>query len=76
MASLLVLHDLHPEDTTTRITRALETVRDHPVEAVGFDDATATLRVRSTGGSGCGCPSTGRRPGAPSRTPSRASRRR
>lgn len=59
VASLLVLHDLHPEDTTTRITRALETVRDHPVEAVGFDDATATLRVRSTGGSGCGCPSTG-----------------
>ncbi|MFK4225828.1 hypothetical protein [Streptomyces sp. NPDC019890] len=59
VSSLLVLHDLHPEDTATRIARALDTVGDRAWEVVGFDDATATLRLRSSGGSGCGCPSTG-----------------
>ncbi|QGZ47089.1 hypothetical protein GPZ77_00410 [Streptomyces sp. QHH-9511] len=63
VTSLLVLHDLHPEDTSARISRALESVREHGVELLGFDDATGTLRLRSTagpgGGSGCGCPGTG-----------------
>ncbi|MFF8277449.1 hypothetical protein ACF05T_15250 [Streptomyces lateritius] len=63
VSSLLVLHDVHPENTSARISRALESVREHGVELVGFDDATGTLRLRSTatsgGGSGCGCPSTG-----------------
>ncbi|MGX1885520.1 hypothetical protein [Streptomyces sp. NPDC055287] len=59
VASLLVLHDLHPEDTDTRITRALATVPEHAVEVVGFDAGTGTLRLRSSGGSGCGCAATG-----------------
>ncbi|MEV6654371.1 hypothetical protein [Streptomyces sp. NPDC051219] len=59
VSSLLVLHDLHPEDTTTRISRALDSVAGHTVEMVSFDDATGTLRLRSAAGSGCGCPSTG-----------------
>lgn len=63
VSSLLVLHDLHPEDTSARISRALESVRGRGVELVGFDEATGTLRLRFTagagGGSGCGCPSTG-----------------
>lgn len=56
VTSLLVLHDLHPEDTVTRIGRALATVRD-PVELAGYDEATGTLRLRATtaGGGGCGC---------------------
>ncbi|GGX22890.1 hypothetical protein [Streptomyces chryseus] len=58
VASLLVLHDLHPEDTPTRIARALATVPEHAVEVVGFDDATGALRLRSSGGSGCGCAAT------------------
>lgn len=59
VSSLLVLHDVHPEDTATRIARALDSVRSHPAEVVHFDDATGTLRLRSSGGEGCGCPSTG-----------------
>ncbi|MGI5404670.1 hypothetical protein ACQEVG_35465 [Streptomyces sp. CA-135486] len=59
VSSLLVLHDLNPEDTATRIARALDTVGDPAWEVVGFDDATATLRLRSSGGAGCGCASTG-----------------
>ncbi|WP_455355209.1 hypothetical protein [Streptomyces sp. SYSU K217416] len=60
VASLLLLHDLHPEDMTTRISRALDSVRSHSVEMVDFDDTTGTLRLRSTtGGGGCGCPSGG-----------------
>ncbi|MEO3973704.1 hypothetical protein [Streptomyces sp. CAU 1734] len=58
VASLLVLHGIHPEDTAARIARALASVRDHPVELVDFDPATGLLRLRSPGGSGCGCPST------------------
>ncbi|MGR8012045.1 hypothetical protein [Streptomyces hypolithicus] len=58
VASLLVLHDLHPEDTGRRIERALATVREHPVELVGFDESTGTLRLRSSAGGGCGCSST------------------
>ncbi|MEU6014863.1 hypothetical protein ABZ826_12650 [Streptomyces sp. NPDC047515] len=54
VSSLLVLHDLHPEDTGTRIGRALAAVRD-PVEVVTFDEGTGTLRLRSTETGGCGC---------------------
>ncbi|MFF1838807.1 hypothetical protein ACFVXE_32145 [Streptomyces sp. NPDC058231] len=61
VSSLLALHDLHPEDTGTRIARALDSVSD-PVEVVGFDEETGILRLRSAaeggGGGGCGCPST------------------
>ncbi|MFF3686950.1 hypothetical protein [Streptomyces sp. NPDC002187] len=58
VASLLVLHDLHPEDLTTRIGRAMDTVRGLGVEQAGFDEATGVLRLRTTGSGGCGCPST------------------
>jgi Fe-S cluster biogenesis protein NfuA len=59
VSSLLVLHELHPEDRDSRIARALETVRQHAVEVAEFDEATGTLRLRSAGGGGCGCGSTG-----------------
>ncbi|MFD5426096.1 hypothetical protein [Streptomyces sp. NPDC127084] len=57
VAGLLVLHDLHPEDVPTRIARALHGVR-HSVESAGFDETTGVLRLRVTGSTGCGCPST------------------
>ncbi|MFD7614005.1 hypothetical protein [Streptomyces sp. NPDC059828] len=57
VAGLLVLHDLHPDDVPTRIARALHHVR-HSVESAGFDETTGVLRLRVTGSTGCGCPST------------------
>ncbi|MBA2323698.1 MAG: NifU family protein [Pseudonocardiales bacterium] len=64
VASLLVLHDLHPEDTTARVTRALESVRPYlgshagGVELLGVDEeaAGAVVRLRLQG-SCDGCPS-------------------
>ncbi|WP_234340979.1 hypothetical protein [Streptomyces sp. NRRL S-1813] len=59
VTSLLVLHDLHPEDTTARIDRALDSVRrQHPAEVAEFDADSGTLRLRSGDSGGCGCPST------------------
>lgn len=59
VTSLLVLHDLHPEDTATRIGRALDSVRrQHPAEIAEFDADTGTLRLRAADSGGCGCPST------------------
>ncbi|MFF9912747.1 hypothetical protein [Streptomyces sp. NPDC013457] len=63
VASLLTLHGLHPEDTQTRIGRALSTL-PQPVENAGFDAERGLLRLRVTAASsgsassGCGCPST------------------
>ncbi|QFQ95008.1 hypothetical protein F9278_01020 [Streptomyces phaeolivaceus] len=56
VASLLVLHDLHPEDRDTRIARALDSVHEHALDVVDFDEETGTLtlRARESGG-GCGC---------------------
>lgn len=54
VASLLALHDLHPEDVDTRIARALASVRED-VEVLGFDGSTGTLRLSSVPGTGCGC---------------------
>ncbi len=55
VASLLTLHDLHPEDVHARIARALAAVAD-PVEVLGFDEGTGVLRLRAeSGGTGCGC---------------------
>lgn len=59
VSSLLVLHDLHPEDAATRIGRALESVGDDAWETAGFDEGTGILRLRYTAGTGCGCASTG-----------------
>ncbi|MQS17041.1 thioredoxin [Streptomyces kaniharaensis] len=53
VAGLLILHDLHPEDVTARIGRALASLPE-PVELLGFDPASGTLRLRRTA-SGCGC---------------------
>ncbi|MHC6629797.1 hypothetical protein ACYTFC_27520 [Streptomyces globosus] len=54
VASLLALHDLHPEDVDARIARALATLRE-PVEPLGFDTATGVLRLRPATTGGCGC---------------------
>ncbi|WP_405407433.1 hypothetical protein [Streptomyces decoyicus] len=59
VSSLLVLHDLHPEDTAARIDRALDSVRrQHPAEVAAFDADSGALRLRSGDVGGCGCPST------------------
>lgn len=59
VTSLLVLHDLHPEDTAARIGRALDSVRrQHPADIAEFDAASGALRLRAGDGGGCGCPST------------------
>lgn len=55
VASLLVLHDLHPEDRDTRIGRALDSVRQHDLEVADFDEETGTLRLRAAASGGCGC---------------------
>ncbi|MFJ3582049.1 hypothetical protein ACIPPS_07410 [Streptomyces sp. NPDC090127] len=57
VASLLNLHGLHPEELEARVERALSAL-PHPVEQAGFDPADGVLRLRVTGSSGCGCPST------------------
>jgi len=51
--SLLLVHDLHPMDTGTRIQRALERLR-HPSgpEYLGLDEA-GVVRVRLPAGGGC-----------------------
>ncbi len=64
LTSLLVLHDLHPEDTTARVTRALESVRPYlgshagGVELLGVveEGGGAVVRLRLQG-SCDGCPS-------------------
>ncbi|MEE1788220.1 thioredoxin [Streptomyces sp. SP17BM10] len=53
VAGLLLLHDLHPENVTARIDRALAALPER-VEVLGFDPGTGTLRLRRTA-SGCGC---------------------
>ncbi|TXS48465.1 hypothetical protein EAO75_16080 [Streptomyces sp. uw30] len=55
VASLLVLHDLHPEDRDTRIGRALDSARQQDLDVVGFDEETGTLRLRAAASGGCGC---------------------
>jgi hypothetical protein len=59
VASLLVLHDLHPEDRDTRIARALDSVREHTLEMVDFDESSGTLSLRAREAGGCGCGSGG-----------------
>ncbi len=60
LSSLFLLHDLHPEDTETRVARALVEVRPYlkshggNVELVKIDKGVAYLRLE---GSCHGCPS-------------------
>jgi Fe-S cluster biogenesis protein NfuA len=60
VASLLLLHDLHPEDTESRILRALDGVRPYlgshggDVRLLGIEDGVVRLRLE---GSCHGCPS-------------------
>ncbi|GAB2917596.1 NifU family protein [Streptomyces sp. NPDC007117] len=65
VGDLLILHDLHPDDTMTRVGRALDKVRPYlgshagDVEVAGLDPDAAegpTLRLRLRG-SCDGCPS-------------------
>ncbi len=59
VAHLLLLHDLHPVDVTTRVLRALEEVRPYleshngNVELVSVQDGVARVRLQ---GSCKGCP--------------------
>ncbi|MFJ5836877.1 hypothetical protein ACIQGO_08925 [Streptomyces shenzhenensis] len=55
VASLLLLHDLHPEDLNARIDRALHSIGGVGLDVLGFDEATGTLRLRASSGGGCGC---------------------
>jgi Fe-S cluster biogenesis protein NfuA/nitrite reductase/ring-hydroxylating ferredoxin subunit len=60
VASLLLVHDLHPYDVETRVRHALDTVRPYlgshggDVELLGVDDGVVRLRLL---GSCDGCPS-------------------
>jgi Fe-S cluster biogenesis protein NfuA len=60
VASLLLLHDLHPHDQGTRVARALDQVRPQlrahggDVELLGLDGGVVRLRMQ---GSCHGCPS-------------------
>ncbi|MFF0629663.1 hypothetical protein [Streptomyces sp. NPDC004296] len=63
VSSLLVLHDLHPEDAATRIDRALASVRSQDaVEVAEFVPETGALRLAESGSGGCGCGGAADRP--------------
>jgi len=58
--SLLLIHDLHPVDAGTRVSRALDQVRaqlgSHAgvIEYLGFDDQGVVMLRRTASGHGCG----------------------
>jgi Fe-S cluster biogenesis protein NfuA len=62
IASLLVVHGLHPEDLETRVAAAIESVRPYlhshggDVEIVDVDASSGVVRLRAVG-SCDGCPS-------------------
>ncbi len=62
LASLLVVHGLHPEDLATRVAAAVESVRPYlhshggDVEIMEVDEAAGLVRLRAVG-SCDGCPS-------------------
>lgn len=58
VAGLLVLHDLHPDDVTTRIHHALDQLPGNTLRFSGFDEQTGVLRLRPVESSGSSCPST------------------
>jgi uncharacterized alpha-E superfamily protein len=56
VASLLVLHGLHPDDVETRVRRAVDSLqqffetRDASISLAGIHDGWVTLRFKSKGG--------------------------
>lgn len=62
LASLLILHGLHPREVADRVSDALERVRPYlgshggDVELVGIDETSGVVKLR-LGGSCDGCPS-------------------
>ncbi|MBY8880019.1 hypothetical protein [Actinacidiphila acidipaludis] len=54
-AGLLVLHDLHPDDTARRVQRALRAAEASATEVTALDADAGLLRLRQEAGSGCGC---------------------
>lgn len=54
VSSLLVLHNLHPDDTETRVARAIEEVgrqlrkQDVDVQLVGFDAGAVTVHAQTS----------------------------
>lgn len=57
ITGLLVLHGLHPEDTRTRVGRALTAAGAAGATVLDLDEASGTLRLRTEAesGGGCGC---------------------
>jgi Fe-S cluster biogenesis protein NfuA len=59
VSSLLLLHDLHPEDMETRVLRALARLRPNlqsqsaDAELLGVDDGAIRLRIHGTIAGGC-----------------------
>ncbi len=57
LSGLLVLHDLHPQDVTARIGRALRGAGDGSARIAGFEESSGRLRIALAAQDGCGCPS-------------------
>ena len=53
VASLLVLHDLHPDDLETRVRHILAKLPGHP-ELMGVFDGVVRVRVAGEGKAVCG----------------------
>lgn len=58
LAGLLVLHELHPEDTAARIARGLRGTGAGTARVAAFEESSGELRLALPAGDGCGCPST------------------
>jgi Fe-S cluster biogenesis protein NfuA len=62
ISSLLLLHELHPDDLETRVLHALERVRPDlqsqgaDAELLGVEDGVIRVRVLLTSGGGCHAP--------------------
>lgn len=59
ISSLLLLHELHPDDMETRVLHALDKLRpglqsqSADVELLGVEDGVIRLRIHGTSGGGC-----------------------
>ncbi|MCU1297875.1 MAG: NifU-like domain protein [Acidobacteriaceae bacterium] len=59
ISSLLLLHDLHPDDIETRVLRALDRLRPNlqsqggDAELLGIEDGLIRLRIHGMSGGGC-----------------------